>query len=58
MASADTVRGVVRVRDGVRIHYRRVGSGRGMVLLHGFPETGHMWRKVAPALADRFTVVG
>ncbi len=60
MASADTpdmIRGVVRVRDGVRIHYRRVGSGRGMVLLHGFPETGHMWRRVAPALADRFTVV-
>lgn len=48
----------MRVRDVLRIHYRRVGSGRGMVLLHGFPETGHMWRKVAPALADRFTVVG
>jgi haloacetate dehalogenase len=28
-----------------------------MVLLHGWPETGHMWRKVMPALAERFTVV-
>jgi len=28
-----------------------------MVLLHGFPQTGHMWRKVLPALAERFTVV-
>ncbi|MGH7355464.1 MAG: alpha/beta fold hydrolase [Candidatus Rokuibacteriota bacterium] len=28
-----------------------------MVLLHGFPQTGHMWRKVMPALAERFTVV-
>ncbi len=51
------LRGVVRVRDGVRIHYRRVGQGPGMVLLHGYPETGHMWRKVMPALTERFTVV-
>lgn len=28
-----------------------------MVLLHGYPQTGHMWRKVMPALAQRFTVV-
>jgi pimeloyl-ACP methyl ester carboxylesterase len=48
---------MVRVRDGVRIQYRRMGSGRGMVLLHGYPQTGHMWRKVFPALAERFTVV-
>ncbi len=45
------------VRDGVRIHYRRLGQGPGMVLLHGYPQTGHMWRKVMPALAERFTVV-
>jgi len=51
------IRGVVRVRDGVRIHYRRMGQGPGMVLLHGFPQTGHMWRKVMPALAERFDVV-
>ncbi len=51
------IRGVVRVRDGVRIHYRRMGKGPGMVLLHGWPETGHMWRKVMPALAERFDVV-
>lgn len=51
------IRGVVRVGDGVRIHYRRMGQGPGLVLLHGFPQTGHMWRKVMPALAERFTVV-
>jgi len=50
-------RDVVRTRDGVRLHYRRMGQGPGMVLLHGFPQTGHMWRKVMPALAERFTVV-
>lgn len=51
------IRNVVRVRDGVRIHYRRTGRGPGMVLLHGFPQTGQMWRKVLPPLAERFTVV-
>ncbi|MBI4588176.1 MAG: alpha/beta hydrolase [Candidatus Rokubacteria bacterium] len=51
------IRNVVRVRDGVRIHYRRMGRGPGMVLLHGFPQTGHMWRRVLPGLAERFTVV-
>ncbi|PYM83098.1 MAG: alpha/beta hydrolase [Candidatus Rokuibacteriota bacterium] len=34
-----------------------MGAGPGMVLLHGFPQTGHMWRKVMPALAERFTVL-
>lgn len=51
------VRGVVLVAGEVRIHYRRLGSGPAMVLLHGYPQTGHMWRKVMPALAQRFTVV-
>src|SRR3989442_14957703 len=51
------IRDVVSVRDKTRIHYRRLGQGPGMVLLHGYPQTGHMWRKVMPALAARFTVL-
>lgn len=51
------LRDVVRTRDGIRLHYRRLGRGPGMVLLHGYPQTGHMWRKVMPRLAERFTVV-
>src|SRR5262249_49774494 len=51
------IRDVVSVRDKTRIHYRRLGQGPGMVLLHGYPQTGHMWRKVTPAFAERFTVV-
>jgi haloacetate dehalogenase len=39
------------------IHTRRVGSGPGLLLLHGFPETHLMWRRVEPLLASRFTVV-
>jgi pimeloyl-ACP methyl ester carboxylesterase len=51
------IRSVVSTRDGVGIHYRRMGQGPSLLLLHGFPQTGHMWRKVMPALAERFTVV-
>src|SRR5215469_1527079 len=39
------------------IFIRRKGSGRPLLLLHGFPETHLMWHAVAPALADAFTVV-
>jgi pimeloyl-ACP methyl ester carboxylesterase len=34
------------------IFIRRKGSGRSLLLLHGFPETHLMWHAVAPALAD------
>lgn len=43
--------------DGVRIHARVGGSGPPVLLLHGYPETHLMWHRVAPALAERFTVV-
>jgi haloacetate dehalogenase len=33
------------------------GDGPALLLLHGFPETHLMWHAVAPALAERFTVV-
>jgi haloacetate dehalogenase len=33
------------------------GHGPPLLLLHGFPETHLMWRKVAPLLTRRFTVV-
>ncbi len=43
--------------DDVKMHYRTAGSGEPLILLHGFPETSHAWRKVIPALAQQFTVV-
>jgi pimeloyl-ACP methyl ester carboxylesterase len=43
--------------NGVRIHYVIAGRGDAVVLLHGFPQTWHEWRKIIPALADRFTVI-
>ncbi|TSD60947.1 alpha/beta hydrolase [Variovorax sp. KBS0712] len=44
-------------RDGVRIHGRIGGQGAPLLLLHGHPQTHAIWHRVAPALAERFTVV-
>jgi len=43
--------------SGTTIHTLRKGAGRGMLLLHGYPETHLTWRKVAPQLAEQFSVV-
>jgi len=40
-----------------RIFVRHGGDGPPLVLLHGFPETHHMWREIAPILATSFRVV-
>ena len=39
------------------LHTNRGGSGPPLLLLHGHPQTHAMWHKVAPALAQHFTVV-
>ncbi len=43
--------------NGIRMYYRKAGSGEPVVLLHGFPETSNAWRKVIPALAIHYTVL-
>ncbi|MDB5572098.1 MAG: alpha/beta hydrolase [Hyphomicrobiales bacterium] len=43
--------------DEGRIFARSAGSGPPLLLLHGFPQTQAMWHRVAPALAERFSVV-
>jgi len=45
----DTGETTLRVRYG--------GSGPPVPLLHGYPQTHVMWHRVAPRLAERFTVV-
>jgi haloacetate dehalogenase len=43
--------------DGVTLRVRSAGQGPPLLLLHGHPQTHAMWHRVAPALAERFTVV-
>lgn len=45
------------IRDGVRLHTRIAGEGPPLLLLHGHPQTQAMWHRVAPDLAESFTVV-
>jgi alpha/beta hydrolase fold len=37
--------------DGVGIEYDITGEGRPVMLLHGFPDSGRLWRHQVPALA-------
>ena len=41
----------------VGINLRIGGDGPPLLLLHGYPQTHVMWHRVAPALAEHFTVV-
>jgi pimeloyl-ACP methyl ester carboxylesterase len=37
--------------DGVTLHVRETGTGTPVVLLHGWPDDGDLWRHQTPALA-------
>ncbi|MGP4958475.1 alpha/beta fold hydrolase [Pseudomonas helleri] len=43
--------------NGVHIAYRIGGSGPGLLLIHGHPQTHVIWHKVAEQLAEHFTVI-
>jgi haloacetate dehalogenase len=49
LVTVDVPAGPMRLRHG--------GSGPPLLLLHGNPQTHAMWHKVAPRLAERFTVI-
>src|SRR5579884_965774 len=49
LSMIDTGEAVIRVRYA--------GHGPGLLLLHGHPQTHVMWHKIAPRLAQHFTVV-
>jgi haloacetate dehalogenase len=43
--------------SGAEIFLRTAGGGPPVLFLHGYPQTHAIWHRVAPALAQRFTVV-
>ena len=45
--------------DGFKVFYREAGPADApkLLLLHGFPSAGHMFRDLIPQLADRFHMV-
>ena len=43
--------------NGVMLSVQRAGAGVPLLLLHGFPQNGMVWHRVAPALAQRFDVI-
>jgi len=53
----DVDRGVVD-SGGVDIHYEVAGDGRPVILLHGFPDSGRLWRnQVGPLASAGFRVI-
>jgi haloacetate dehalogenase len=43
--------------DGARLFVRTGGSGPALLLLHGFPQTGAIWHKIAGELSQHFSLV-
>ncbi|HIK03735.1 MAG TPA: alpha/beta hydrolase [Trichormus sp. M33_DOE_039] len=43
--------------NGVKLHYVTQGTGRLMLMLHGFPEFWYSWRHQIPEFAQDFQVV-
>lgn len=45
------------LRTGIKMRFAMAGSGTPIMLAHGHPHTHVIWRKVAPELAKKHTVI-
>ncbi len=43
--------------NGININFRIGGKGLPLLLLHGYPQTHIMWRKIADNLSKKYTVI-
>src|SRR3979490_1789153 len=46
-----------RTNDGVRLHYLEAGTGKPLVLVHGFSQTAEQFKFQLEALGDRYRVI-
>jgi pimeloyl-ACP methyl ester carboxylesterase len=47
----------IQLDDGLRLGYRELGAGPAVLLLHGWPTSSWLWRRVMPAIARANRVV-
>ncbi|MBI1220267.1 MAG: alpha/beta fold hydrolase [Rhodobacteraceae bacterium] len=55
-----TINGFLRRRigtNGLTLSVQEAGTGPALILLHGYPQNGMCWAKVAPTLAEHFHVL-
>ena len=52
-----SVKQYINVAKNINIAICSKGAGPPLLLLHGYPQTGYMWHKIAPRLAEDFTVI-
>lgn len=45
------------LETGIQMRFAIGGAGPALLLVHGHPHTHIIWRKVAPLLAQKYTVV-
>lgn len=47
----------ITVEDGINIFGVQSGSGPPLLLMHGFPQSRHIWHIISPELAKSYTVI-
>ncbi|KAF4627679.1 hypothetical protein G7Y89_g10474 [Cudoniella acicularis] len=47
----------IPVSPTITIHGIQSGSGPPLLLLHGFPQTHHIWHRIAPSLTSSYTII-